>query len=396
MPLPDRPDQPQPVTAEPEDWKLGPFVKQDAANPVLGASFGSLFPCPVRHKPVRWQARAIIGAAAVVKDDKLCLIYHAEDTESGYAGLRGSPGTMRLGLAVSTDGRTFECRPQPVLYPDNDFMKDAEWPGGCEIPRVVEGPDQTYYLYYSAWNKNVSRLAVATSKDLVHWEKRGLAFGQAHGGRWRGLWSKAGAVVTTLHRGRLVAARMNGEYWMYWGESDMFVATSTNLVDWTPMLWDKGSGSDNRRSLAHVDTARNEATRELRVVQEPRPGHFDSGLVEGGVAVLTDKGIVHIFNAGDADSPDSQQWKQSSHVYYSLGQALFDADDPTRLLARSDTPFLKPDREYEVLGAVPNVIYCTGLAYFKNQWWLYSNAADWVVTVATAAATPERYVEVGV
>jgi predicted GH43/DUF377 family glycosyl hydrolase len=370
-----------------EDWMLGPFVKQDAANPILGACFDRRFACPIRNKPVRWQARAVVGAAAVVRDGKLCLVYHAEDTENGYAGLRGSPGTMRLGLAESEDGRHFACQPEPVLYPDEDLMKGAEWPGGCEIPRLVEGPDGTYYLYYSAWNKTVTRLAVATSTDLLHWEKRGLAFGKAVGGRWRELWSKAGAVVTTLEDGRLVAARINGLYWMYWGESDMFVATSTNLIDWTPVTWPEGTLAPQRDSQAQVDPARLKATQDLHVVQAPRSGVFDSGLVEGGVAILTQKGILHIYNAGDANSPAAEHWKKTSQVYYSLGQALHDLNDPMRLLDRSNSAFLAPDREYEVLGAVPNVVYCTGLAYFKEQWWLYYNGADWVVSVAVADGT---------
>jgi predicted GH43/DUF377 family glycosyl hydrolase len=367
-----------------EDWMLGPFVKQDAANPILGACFDPRFACPIRKKPVRWRARAVVGAAAVVRDGKLCLIYHAEDTESGYAGLRGSPGTMRLGLAESEDGLHFTCRAEPVLYPDEDFMQGAEWPGGCEIPRIVEGPGGTYYLYYSAWNKTVTRLAVATSTDLVHWTKRGLAFGQAASGRWRDLWSKAGAVVTTLENGRLAAARINGLYWMYWGESDMFVATSANLIDWTPVTWPEGTVGPRQDWQARVDAGRLEATRDLQVVQAPRSGRFDSGLVEGGVAVLTEKGIVHLYNAGDADSPAAEHWHKTSQVYYSVGQALHDANDPMRLLDRSDHAFLAPDREYEVLGAVPNVVYCTGLAYFREQWWLYYNGADWVVSVATA------------
>ncbi|MDQ2848989.1 MAG: glycoside hydrolase family 130 protein [Actinomycetota bacterium] len=367
------------------DWMLGPFVKQDGANPILGACFDARFACPVRGRPVRWRARAIIGAAAVVKDDQLWVVYHAEDTESGYAGLRGSPGTMRLGLAASADGLDYQCREEPVLYPAEDFMKEAEWPGGCEIPRLVEGPERTYYLYYSAWNKTVTRLAVATSTDLVHWEKRGLAFGKAADGRWHNLWSKAGAVVTTLENGRLVAARLNGLYWMYWGESEIFVATSPDLIDWSPVTWPKDTGRPARESPAQVDPARNQAARDLYVTQEPRTGMFDSGLVEGGVAVLTENGIVHIYNAGDDNSSEADAWK-TSDVYYSLGQALYDANDPVRLLQRSDSAFLRPDREYEILGAIPNVVYCTGIAYFRDKWWLFYNGADWVVNVATSVA----------
>ena len=165
------------------------------------------------------------------------------------------------------------------------------------------------------------------------------------------------------------------------------MATSTNLIDWTPVIWPDGVAPQRKGSAAHVDAARNAATHDLKVVQEPRSGMFDSGLVEGGVAVATQDGIVHIYNAGDADSPSAEQWKKTSWVYYSVGQALHDANDPMALLQRTDSAFLGPDREYEVLGAVPNVVYCTGLAYFKDKWWLFYNGADWLVGVATADGT---------
>ncbi|MGH8165029.1 MAG: hypothetical protein ACREP1_11925, partial [Rhodanobacteraceae bacterium] len=262
---------------------LGAFVKQDAANPVLGACFDPRFACPVRKRPVRWQARAIVGAAAIVRAGKLCLIYQAEDTESGYNGLRDTLGTARLGLAESDDGVTFTRRPAPVLYPDDDVMAGAEWPGGCEIPRIVEGPDGTYYLYYSAWNRAVARLAVATSTDLAQWTKRGLAFGKAEGGRYGELWSKAGAVVTTLDDGRLVATQINDRYWMYWGESEVFVAVSDNLIDWTPLPRVAEASDPQPHWEPQVSAERKEATQGLLAVQSPRNGSFDSGLVEGGV-----------------------------------------------------------------------------------------------------------------
>jgi len=115
-------------------------------------------------------------------------------------------------------------------------MMPYEWEGGCEDPRVVEREDGTYVLTYTAFDGVTARLAVATSSDLVHWTKHGLAFGKAAGGRFKDLWSKSGSIVSALSpSGRLVAARIDGTYWMYWGESDIFAATSDNLVDWTPV-----------------------------------------------------------------------------------------------------------------------------------------------------------------
>lgn len=362
-------------------WMIGPFAQADAVNPILGANFDSLFFCPIRKQNVRWEARAILGAAAVVRDGRLELIYHAEDSTNGFHGDRGTFGTFRQGLAWSNDGLHFTRQSQPVLYPDNGAMKDADWTGGDEIPRIVEGPGKTYYLYYSSWNRTVTRLSVATSTDLVHWTKRGLIFEKAYDGKYSKYWSKAGAVVTELQDGRLVAAMINGKYWMYFGEGNMHVATSENLLDWTPI--ELAPGQKNTPGEGETSYLHELESPDLLVVQYPRKGKFDSELVEGGVAVLTGKGIVHIYNASDKDSPDSATWKKQSELYYSLGQALYSADDPTKLLDRSDVSFLKPDRDFEQLGATPGVVYLTGIAWFQNKWLIYYNGADWMVGVAT-------------
>jgi predicted GH43/DUF377 family glycosyl hydrolase len=361
---------------------ISPFNQADAVNPILGPNFDSLFFCPIRKENVRWEARAIIGAAAIVKDDKLALIYHGEDSTNGFHGMRGTFGTFREGLAWSTDGLHFKRENQPVLYPDNGPMKDAEWTGGDEIPRIVEGPDKTYYLYYSSWNRTVTRLSVATSKDLVHWTKQGLIFGKAYGGKYEKLWSKAGAVVTELKDGRLQAVKIKGKYWMYFGEGEMHIATSDNLIDWTPI--ELAAGQKNLPAEGEATYNHEQDSPDLLIVQFPRKNKFDSDLVEGGVAILTKAGIVHIYNASDKDSPESATWKKDSTLYYSLGQALMSADDPTKLLDRSDVSFLKPDRDFEQLGATPGVVYLTGIAWYHGRWMIYYNGADWMVGVATA------------
>jgi predicted GH43/DUF377 family glycosyl hydrolase len=362
-------------------WMISPFNQVDSVNPILGPNFDSIFFCPIRKENVRWESRAIIGAAAIVKDGQVALIYHAEDSSNGFRGMRGTYGTFRQGLAWSTDGLHFKRQSQPVLYPDNGPMKEAEWSGGDEIPRMVEGPDKTYYLYYSSWNRTVTRLSVATSKDLVHWDKRGLIFAKAYGGKYEKLWSKAGAVVTELKENRLVAVKIKGKYWMYFGEGNMHIATSDNLIDWTPVERTPGQmdgPADGEGSYEHEKDSL-----DLLVVQYPRKHMFDSELVESGVAVFTANGIVHIYNSSDKDSPESATWKKESALYYSLGQALMSADDPARLLDRSDASFLKPDRDFEKNGAIPGVVYLTGIAWYRGKWMLYYNGADWMVGVAT-------------
>jgi len=340
-----------------EAWMLGPFARR--AEPILAPREDAVFRCPVRNADVRWESKDVSNPAAVVRDGKVHLLYRAQDSVGRPAG------TSRIGLATSADGLAFERRPQPVLFPDDDFMMPYEWEGGCEDPRVVEGEDGTYVMTYTAFDGTTARLAVATSRDLVHWTKHGLAFGKAASGRFRDLWSRSGAVVAALQpSGRIVAARIEGKYWMYWGDTDIFAATSENLVDWTPV--ERGRGTP--------------AGACLEVVVPTRRGRFDSALVEPGPPPLVDsRGILLLHNAmndlpnGDASLPDRA---------YAGGQVLLDPADPTAVLARAKAPFFRPELAAERAGQVPNVTFLESLVFFEGRWLLYYGMADSRIGVA--------------
>jgi predicted GH43/DUF377 family glycosyl hydrolase len=332
-----------------ESWMLGPFVRHGA--PVLSPREDAVFHCPVRNADVRWEEKDVFNPAAVVREGKVHLLYRAEDAV-GRSG-----GTSRIGLATSDDGVAFERRPEPVPYPDDDFMMPYEWEGGCEDPRVVEREDGTYVVTYTAFDGTTARLAVATSRDLVHWTKHGLAFAKAADGRFKDLWSKSGAIVCArVDSSRLVAVRIDGRYWMYWGESDIFAATSENLVDWTPVEREDVLGPS------------------FKVVVSTRRGRFDSGLVEPAPpALVTSRGILFLHNAsndrahGDVTLPDGA---------YAGGQVLLDPADPTVVLARATEPFFRPESAGETTGQTANVAFLEGLVFFQGRWLLYYGMAD--------------------
>src|SRR5262245_39437647 len=83
----------RPVMLDEESWTLGPFTREDAANPCLTPSTSATFICPVRQAPVDWEAKDVFNPAAVVRDGKVYLLYRAEDTVGRFAG------TSRIGLA---------------------------------------------------------------------------------------------------------------------------------------------------------------------------------------------------------------------------------------------------------------------------------------------------------
>ena len=318
---------PAPLLAQPRaPWMLGPFSKPADVNPILAPSPAATFRSPLSDSLVRWEEFATFNPAAVVRNGKVYVLYRAEDA-SGASIIGGH--TSRIGLAESNDGLHFTRHPEPVLFPTNDAQKGNEWPGGVEDPRIVEDEDGRYVLTYTQWNRDVPRLAVATSRDLVRWEKHGPAFASAAGGKYLKTESKSGAILSRLVGDRIVATRVNGKYWMYYNVPHVLIATSDDLVHWTPME------DANGRALA---------------VLSPRPGYFDSWLVEAGPPpLLTERGIVVLYNAGNSKAYGDPSLPERQ---YTGGQALFDARNPLRLLERTSEPVHSSDRTVREIRAV--------------------------------------------
>ncbi len=349
------------VPATLPSWCLGPFARPDAAGPVIRPDPAAVFDCPMRGKPIHWEALHTFNPAAVVMGGKVCVLYRAED-DTGAKAIGNH--TSRLGLATSDDGLHFTAGPTPVFYPAADGQKANEWDGGCEDPRAIATDDGRFVMTYTQWNHNKARLAVATTADLVHWEKHGPIFADP---KYKDLDYKSGAIVGRVNdAGTLVAAKINGTYWMYWGEGSVRLAHSPDLIHWDPVLDDHG---------------------KPRPMLPRRAGHFDSDLVEGGPpAVLTPAGIVVVYNGKNAGGKKGDE--SLGGGAYAGGQALFDAADPTRLIDRTDSPFFKPEQPWERTGQyAAGTTFVEGLVPFKGRWFLYYGCADSFVGVASA---PER------
>jgi len=327
-------------------WAIGPFSKHRA--PALEPSDAAEFWCPVTGRSVRWESSNVYNPATVVKDGSVHLFYRADGhAKTDAEGRRYY--TCRIGHGWSNDGVHFSRGSAPVLYPDRDEYLPYTWDRGLWDPHIVEDEDGTYYLYYNTDNGHTHRRHVATSRDLVQWRLHGSIFAQFRGADYSAI---NGLVIWRPEGERKIAAKIDGRYWMYY-DHHAKVAVSHNLIDWEPL-----------------DTQ----------IWEPqyRPGFFDSASGEPGTALLTEQGIVFVYNAQNhpdvgSPRPEAKNW------VWTLGQALLDSKDPTRLIDRLDEPFLTAELPWEIEGGPTH----DGLVRFRDGWMLYYGASDHVVGVAT-------------
>lgn len=293
---------------------IGPFVDYEI-NPILlpGHSFAS---------------QRIFNPTVVVEWNTFYMLYRGE-TGDGISG--------RIGLAISSDGINFTCRPDPVMVPEHEYEKN-----GCEDPRITK-LSNTYYLTYGGsvdWYE-VCSLCLATSKDLYHWEKHGPAL-QVEPGRWDSGQIKAGAICPK---------KINGRYVMYitgeekrW-EPSIGIAYSDDLLHWQE--W------------------------EHNPILLPREGFFDSkGIEVGATPVITKEGFLLIYNGWGKDD------------LYKPGAVLFSKGNPSKVLERSEEPILIPSKDWgKELGGV-NQLVAEGLVKHNGYWWLYYGAAEIAICLA--------------
>ncbi len=320
--------------------RLARFLLLLAAVAVLLSANGSKFTPPfgpwkrLSRQPILtplgsgFESAGVFNPAVVKDGGRFVMLYRAQDKS----------GTSRLGYATSRDGVHFTRRTQPVLVPEADYEKD----GGVEDPRLVK-IGSLWYLTYTGYNKRDAQLCLATSQDLIHWQRRGILL-PAYKGKWNVKWTKSGAIVP-----RQIA----GKWWMYYlgtkadDTDQMGLAWSTDLLHWTDAL--------------------------PQPVLARRPGQFDSRVVEPGPPpVITRDGIFLIYNGAD------------EHLVYRTGWVLFDKNDPAKVRARSDTPIFQPQEEWEKIGQVPNVVFVEGLVRSGERWLLYYGGADKYVGIAKA------------
>ena len=257
---------------------------------------------------------------AIVHNKKIYLIYRAEGQYGDYIS--------SLCLATSKDGYNFnKYKKNPIIQPSRPEEKR-----GCEDPRITKIGDKFYLTYtsYESYDKRKGdkiSLSLATSKDLVHWKKHGI-------------------ILQNIKSGYIYPEKINGEYLMFVGDLNIWIARSKNLKDWK---------LDEKPFL------------------KTRKTSFDSKLVEVGPPFIEigDK-LIMIYNSANND------------LIYSPSFLVLDKKNPTKILYRHNKPILIPEEQFELFGKVNNVIFAEGIVEFKNKYFLYYGGADRYVGVATS------------
>lgn len=274
---------------------------------------------PVKNNS--WEAAAVFNCAAVYDNKKVHMIYRATDIAS--SGKEG-PFISRLGYAVSDDGIHFERMNVPVLT--NVGEQEHR---GLEDPRIVK-IENTFYMMYTGYRGKESgdyRICLASSPDLKNWKRHGIVLDESN------------------KDGSLFPNKINGKFCMFHRrDPDIWIAYSDDLNNWT-----------NHTSIMGPAPSSEWESKKIGIAGPP---------------IKTKDGWLLIYHG-----------VSHSHVY-SLGIALLDLADPSKVLFRQIEPILEPELSWEKKGHVPNVVFSCGQVEIGNKLIVYYCGADTVIGAA--------------
>ncbi len=236
-----------------------------------------------------------------------------------------------LRVARSSDGIHFEVEDAPAMLPANQYESF-----GLEDPRITL-LDGRYWINYTAVSALGISTALASTKDFRTFDRHGIIFPPPN---------RDVTIFPEKINGRFAALHRPMPEGL--GQPSIWAASSPDLMSWG----------------------------EHRIVATARSGYWDDLKVGGGA-------VPFRVRAGNQDA-----WLAIYHGVtrspptYSLGALLLDLHDPSRVVARSRDPILRPEAPYEREGFYAEVVFTCGLLAEGDRIRIYYGAADDTVAVA--------------
>jgi predicted GH43/DUF377 family glycosyl hydrolase len=255
--------------------------------------------------------------------------------------------SSQLSLWEGNSPVTFVLVNLEALMPGKDFDRF-----GIEDPRITQIGD-TYYICYTALAIGLAqenaddgiRIAMASTKDFKIFKKHGVIGPDRR--------SKAGALFKSA--GKL--------YFMWKDEASAERTMISPAPDdfESPEAWKKLWAS---RSIE-----------KDKIIVAQNNGYEDRGVEPGAPPIEINEGLLVVYSSISYD----YKW--------TISVMLLDKNDPSKILAKTEAPLLKPKKAYELKGDVNNVVFPCGALIDKLRLYVYYGAADTVCAVASENMT---------
>jgi predicted GH43/DUF377 family glycosyl hydrolase len=246
-----------------------------------------------------------------------------------------------------------------ALEPQTDYERTDDGVGGCEDARVTYVDTLGHYVMtYTALGPDGPRIALASSNDLIHWERIGLAkFRPYEGIAFEGVADKDASVFSELiddPAGKSSLAMLHRPLFPGTRPEEIVEAhhrlpPDLDLESIWISYWhvdELSHAIKSRNFVAHCRLARPQAPWEKLKIGAGAP------------PMLCRHGWLVVYH-GVQEKPGST--RQRRNLAYSAGVMVLARKHPHRILYRSPQPVLEPEDPMELQGAVDGVVFPTGL-----------------------------------
>ena len=303
---------------------------------------------------------------AVIKVENTIHLFYRAVTKDNYSTI----GYCKLSSPMVVEQRSTV----PILVPEFDYESQ-----GLEDPRIVliEG---VYYLSYTAYNGVNALGALATSTDLVHWEKKGIIVPKITYYEFKHFTESKGTIHEKYIRFNdyqkshdkqdrkiflwdknliFFPRKINNKfYFLHRIKPDIQIVVSIDRIEeLTLNFWQK--------YFSNFDEY---------IVLSPKFEHEVSYIGSGCPPIETKDGWLLIYH-GVHDTVKG--------YVYAACVALLDLSNPQKEIARLPYPLFFPDKIWELKGEVNNVCFPTGAIVENDTIFIYYGAADERIAVAS-------------
>lgn len=297
---------------------------------------------------------------------------------------RGNVSRVGLAKVLFEDGVPVGVERRGVVLAPDEGWERGHAHGGVEDPRTTWVPRlRSHLMTYVAYGPLGPRLALAVSVNLTTWRRLGpVQFGYQPGlDTDLNLFPNKDAVFfpepVTGPDGRPSYAMLHRPMWnLSWVRPGAGVHVPADITDDRPGIWVSFA------PVADVEADIRNLVRmsQHRLVALPEHQWESLKIGAGPPPFRVEDGWLLLHHGVDGELDDGFGLQQGA--IYAAGAMLLDAEDVTRVLARSEYPLLQPQTDGERVGTVSNVVFPTATEEIDGVRYVFYGMADARIGVA--------------
>lgn len=275
------------------------------------------------NKDVPFKVNSIFNPGAIKYNEKYILLCRVEMPN----------GKSSFALAVSEDGYKFKVSEKPVLTPEDheNCYEYVNW--GIEDARITKVGDN-FYLTYTGYSKYQPLVILAETKDFTSFKI-------------------LGPITVPSNKDCTIFPEKIGEF--YWrvdrptieNNKDIWISKSSDLLHWGG----------------------------FKILLQPEAGTWENDKIGSSSTPLkTKEGWLMLYHGVRGFGISS---------LYKIGVVLLDLEKPWIVKGKSKEPILSPEKDYERIGDVGNVVFSNGWIPEDNgEIKIYYSGADTNICLA--------------